>query len=96
MTIETTVFTFKLSNTFEEWLKMFDSPEIDAFHKKVGLTPLYRGKSIINPKNMEITLKKETSLGLETYDVLGFNSEEELELEISKLTKFRPEFDTNL
>ena len=44
---------------------------------------------------MGITLKKETSLGLETYDVLGFNSEEELELEISKLTKFRPEFDTN-
>ena len=33
MTIETTVFTFKLSNTFEEWVKMFDSPEIDTFHK---------------------------------------------------------------
>jgi len=45
---------------------------------------------------MEITLNKETLLGLETYDNLGFNSEEELELEISKLTKFRPEFDTNL
>ena len=45
---------------------------------------------------MEITLKKETSLGLETYDVLGFNSEEELEQEISKLTRFRPEFETNL
>ena len=45
---------------------------------------------------MEITLNKETSLGLETYDKLGFNSEEELELEISKLTKFRSEFDTNL
>ena len=45
---------------------------------------------------MDITLKKETSLGLETYDVLGFNSEEELELEISKLTRFRPEFETNL
>ena len=45
---------------------------------------------------MELTLKKNTSLGLETYDVLGFNSEEELELEISKLTKFRPEFENNL
>ena len=39
MSLETTVFTFKLSNTFEEWVKMFDSPEIDAFHKTVGLTP---------------------------------------------------------
>ena len=47
MIIETTVFTFKLSNTFEDWVKMFDSPEIDAFHKTVGLTPLYRGKGLI-------------------------------------------------
>ena len=45
---------------------------------------------------MEIILKRENSLGLESYDELGFNSEEELELEISKLTKFRSEFDTNL
>ena len=45
---------------------------------------------------MEITLKKETSLGLESYEILGFNSEEELELEISKLIKIRPEFERNL
>ena len=45
---------------------------------------------------MEIILKRETSLGLESYDDLGFNSEEELDLEISKLTKFRPEFENNL
>ena len=44
---------------------------------------------------MEITLNKETLLGLETYDKLGFNSEEELELEISKLIKIRPEFENN-
>ena len=43
---------------------------------------------------METILNKETSLGLETYDVLGFNSEEELELEIAKLTRFRAEFKT--
>ena len=45
---------------------------------------------------MEIILEKETSLGLETFEVLGFNSEEELELEISKLIKMRPEFENNL
>ena len=44
---------------------------------------------------MELTIKKETSLGLETYDALGFNSEEELELEISKLIQIRPEFEKN-
>ena len=45
---------------------------------------------------MELVQRKETLLGLESYDVLGFNSQEELELEISKLTKLRPEFETNL
>ena len=45
---------------------------------------------------MEITFKEHTSLGLESYDDLGFNSEEELQLEISKLTKIRPEFENNL
>tara|TARA_Y100000739_G_scaffold33174_1_gene25300 strand:- start:15 stop:299 length:285 start_codon:yes stop_codon:yes gene_type:complete len=50
MTVETTIFTFKLSNTFKEWVKIFDNPEIDAFHKTEGLTPIYRGKSLIDPK----------------------------------------------
>ena len=45
---------------------------------------------------MEIISKREASLGLGSHEDLGFNSEEELELEISKLTKFRPEFDNNL
>ena len=49
MIIGTNVFTFKISNSFEEWVKMFDSPETTEFHKKVGLTPLYRGTSLIDP-----------------------------------------------
>ena len=52
MTIETTVFTFQISNTFEEWAKIFDSPEIDEFHKTVGLSPLYRGKGLTAPKEV--------------------------------------------
>ena len=47
--IETTFFTLEISNTFEEWVRIFDSHETTKFHKKVGLTPLYRGKSIIDP-----------------------------------------------
>ena len=72
MTIETTVFTFQLSNIFEEWVKMFDSPEIDAFHKTVGLTPLSRGKSLIDPKEVivihqaEEGVAKRVFLDLET------------------------------
>ena len=45
---------------------------------------------------MELIQKEDTLLGLESYDVLGVNSLEELELEISKLTKFRPEFYNDL
>ena len=45
---------------------------------------------------MEIILKREISLGLESYEELGFNSEEDLELEIAKLTEFRPEFKNNI
>jgi len=44
---------------------------------------------------MEINLKRKTSLGLKSYEELGFNSEDDLELEISKLTKFRPQFQNN-
>ena len=62
MTIETTVFTFQISNTFEEWVKMFDSPEIDAFHKTVGLTPLYRGKSLIDQKGVIVINQDEEGL----------------------------------
>ena len=46
------VLSITTSNTFEEWVEMFDSPDIDAFHKTVGLTPLYRGKSLIDPKEV--------------------------------------------
>ena len=57
MTIETTFFTFKFSNTFEELEKMLDSPEKDAFHKTVGLTPLYRGNSLIHQKKLLFFIK---------------------------------------
>ena len=41
---------------------------------------------------MEIILEKKL-LGLESFNVLGFNSEEELKLKISNLIKFRSEFE---
>ena len=41
---------------------------------------------------MDIIYKHKSSLGLEPFDVLGFNSEEELNQEISKLVKVRSEF----
>ena len=43
MTIETTIFTLQRLNTFVEWAIVFNSPEIDQFHKSVGLNPIYFG-----------------------------------------------------
>ena len=43
---------------------------------------------------MELINRNDVSLGLATFDILGFKSEEELNLEISKLIKTRSEFDT--
>tara|TARA_Y100001978_G_C23574695_1_gene375935 strand:+ start:231 stop:383 length:153 start_codon:yes stop_codon:yes gene_type:complete len=41
---------------------------------------------------MELINKYEISLGLEPYDILGFDSEEQLNVEIQKLIQLRPEF----
>ena len=43
---------------------------------------------------MELINKTELSLGLEPYDVLGFESEEQLNKEIQKLIQIRPESDS--
>ena len=43
---------------------------------------------------MELINKYEISLGLESFDVLGFRSEEELNQEILKLIKVRSEFES--
>ena len=43
---------------------------------------------------MELINRNDVSLGLAPIDILGFKSEEELNLEISKLIEPRSEFDT--
>ncbi len=43
MAIETTVFDFKISKSFEEWAAVYDSTENKAMLKAGGITSLYRG-----------------------------------------------------
>ena len=50
MALETTIFTFKISFLFEEWVKRFDSLEVEAMHKANLVTPLYRGVSKDDPQ----------------------------------------------
>ena len=42
---------------------------------------------------MKLINRNDVSLGLVPFDILGFKSEEELNLEISKLIKIRNKFD---
>ena len=43
MALETTVFNFKISKSFEEWAAVYDSDENKAMLKASEITSLYRG-----------------------------------------------------
>ena len=40
-----TVISFKIESTFEEWVKIFDSKEADLRHSEFDIKPLFRGFS---------------------------------------------------
>ena len=50
MTIETTVFDFKLTNTFEEYESHMNATEQQAMFKEMGVKIIYIGKSLEDPK----------------------------------------------
>ena len=54
MSIETTIFTFKISVPFEEWARGFDSPEAQQMHKATGITPLFRGVCKDDPESVVV------------------------------------------
>ena len=39
----TTVISFKIESTFEEWVKIFDNKEADQRHSEFDIKPLLRG-----------------------------------------------------
>ena len=41
----TSVFTFKIESTFDEWSAIFDSAEADKRHSEFDIKPLFRGVS---------------------------------------------------
>ena len=46
----TSVFTFKIESTFDEWASIFDSAEADKRHAEFDIKPLFRGVSKEDPK----------------------------------------------
>ena len=52
MSLETTVFTFKISVTFEEWAAVYDSDENIQMNKERGIDCLYKGVKKDNPTSV--------------------------------------------
>ena len=42
----TTVLTFKIESTFEEWAAIFDSEEADRRHSEFDIKPIFRGVNL--------------------------------------------------
>ena len=48
----TSVFTFKIESTFDEWAAIFDSAEADKRHSEFDIKPLFRGVSKDDPQRI--------------------------------------------
>ena len=48
----TSVFTFRIESTFEEWSAIFDSAEADKRHTEFNIKPLFRGVSNKDPQKV--------------------------------------------
>ena len=48
----TSVFTFKIESTFDEWVTIFDSKEANKRHAEFDIKPLYRGVSKQDPQKV--------------------------------------------
>ena len=48
----TSVFTFKVESTFDEWAAIFDSNEATRRHREFNIQPLYRGCSDDDPQKI--------------------------------------------
>ena len=48
----TTIISFKIESTFEEWVKIFDSKEADLRHSEFDINLLFRGFRKDDPKKV--------------------------------------------
>ena len=52
MSLETTVFTFKIKVPFEQWAMVYDSEENLQMNKELGITCLYKGVKKDDPTSV--------------------------------------------
>ena len=53
----TSVFTFKIEITFDEWVAIFDSEEANKRHAQYDIKPLFRGVSKEDPQKVIVIHK---------------------------------------
>ena len=53
----TSVYTFKIESTFDEWAAIFDSEEADKRHSEFEIKPLFRGVSKEDPQKVMLFIK---------------------------------------
>ena len=53
----TSVFTFKIESTFDEWAAIFDSAEAVKRHSEFDIKPLFRGVSKEDPQKIIVILQ---------------------------------------
>ena len=52
MSLETTIFTFKIRVSFEEWAEVYDSKENIQMNKERGIVCLYKGGKKEDPTSV--------------------------------------------
>ena len=63
--MKTRVMTFKISNTFDEWVQHFESHR--EMQAAAGITPLFRGPHEDDPQKVCIVMQIEDDLKLEAF-----------------------------
>ena len=53
----TTVLTFNIESTFEEWSIIFDSEEAERRHSEFDIKPIFRGVSKDDPNKVIVMLQ---------------------------------------
>jgi len=71
MSLETTVFTFKISIPFDEWATVYDSQENIQMNKERGIVCLYKGVKKDDPTSVILIEQAEESKSIAMFEDLA-------------------------
>ena len=64
MALETTVFDFKISKSFDEWVSVYDSEENKSMLKAGGIASIYRGVNKEDPSRAIVIFQAEEGIAM--------------------------------